>query len=132
MSSLLELNQPGVSYFTQLNKDIVNKDIRRVRSANACETTPASSASPRRRTRIDVVGKVPVATLVYHHAKHLISLTAVPAPGRANSAPVASAVSGYNMYRWAEDGVAYTALSDVAPAELDKFADLFRASPPNQ
>jgi len=82
--------------------------------------------------RIDVVGEVPVPTLVYHHAKHLISLTAVPVPGRANSASVLSAVSGYNMYRWAEDGVAYTAVSDVAPAELDKFAELFRATPPDQ
>ena len=82
--------------------------------------------------RIDVVGEVLVPTLVYHHAKHLISLTAVPAPGRANSAPVPSAVSYCNMYRWAEDGVAYTAVSDVAPAELDKFAELFRATPPDQ
>src|SRR5215468_76622 len=82
--------------------------------------------------RIDVVGEVPVPTLVYRHAKHLISLTAVPALGRANSAPVPRTVSGYNMYRWAEDGVAYTAVSDVAPAELDKFAELFRATPPDQ
>jgi anti-sigma factor RsiW len=82
--------------------------------------------------RIDVVGEVPVPTLVYGHAKHIISLTAVPASGRANSAPVLSAVGGYNMYRWTEDGVAYWAVSDVASADLDKFAELFRATPPDQ
>jgi anti-sigma factor RsiW len=82
--------------------------------------------------RIDVVGEVPVPTLVYGHAKHLISVTAVPAPGRANSAPVPRAVDGYNMYRWTEDGVAYWAVSDVAAADLDKFSELFRNTPPDQ
>jgi anti-sigma factor RsiW len=82
--------------------------------------------------RIDVVGEVPVPTLVYGHAKHLISVTAVPAPGRTNSPPVPRAVDGYNMYRWIEDGVAYWAVSDVAAADLDKFAELFRTTPPDQ
>jgi anti-sigma factor RsiW len=82
--------------------------------------------------RIDVVGEVPVPTLVYHHAKHVISLTAVPAPGRPNSAPAPRAVDGYNMYRWVEDGVAYWAVSDVAAADLDKFSELFRTTPPDQ
>jgi anti-sigma factor RsiW len=82
--------------------------------------------------RIDVVGEVPVPTLVYGHAKHLISLTAVPALGRANSAPVLSAVSGYNTYRWIEDGVAYWAVSDIGSADLDKFAELFCTIAPDQ
>ena len=82
--------------------------------------------------RIDVVGEVPVPTLVYGHAKHLISVTAVPAPGRTNSAPVPRAVDGYNMYRWVEDGVAYWAVSDVEAADLDKFSELFRTTPPDQ
>jgi anti-sigma factor RsiW len=82
--------------------------------------------------RIDVVGEVPVPTLVYRHAKHIISLTAVPASGRANSAPVQSAINGYNMDRWVEDGVTYWAVSDVAPADLEKFAELFRTTPPDR
>ena len=82
--------------------------------------------------RIDVVGEVPVPTLVYRHAKHIISLTAVPASGRGNSAPVLSAVNGYNMDRWVEDRVTYWAVSDVAPADLEKFAELFRTTPPDQ
>jgi anti-sigma factor RsiW len=82
--------------------------------------------------RIDVVSEVPVPTLVYGHRKHLVSLTAVPASGRVNSAPVLSTVDGYNMYRWTENGVAYWAVSDVASADLDKFVELFRTTPPDQ
>src|SRR5260221_9630446 len=37
--------------------------------------------------RIDVVGELPVPTLVYGHRKHLISLTAIPEPRRAIPAP---------------------------------------------
>ena len=70
--------------------------------------------------------------LAYHYHSHLISLTAVPASGRPNSAPLLSAVGGYNMYRWTEDGVAYWAVSDVASADLDKFAELFRTTPLDQ
>jgi hypothetical protein len=50
-------------------------------------------------------GEVPVPTRVYGHGKHLISLTAVPASGRTDSAPMPRTVDGYNMYRWVEDGV---------------------------
>ena len=82
--------------------------------------------------RIDVANEIPVPTLVYSHRKHIISLTAVPTAGRANSAPVLRTVGGYNMYRWVDDGVAYWAISDVAAADLDKFSVLFRTTPPDQ
>jgi anti-sigma factor RsiW len=45
---------------------------------------------------------------------------------------VLSVANGYNVYRWTEDGVAYWAVSDVASADLDEFAELFRATPPDQ
>jgi anti-sigma factor RsiW len=82
--------------------------------------------------RIDVIAENPVPSLVYAHRKHLISLTAVPDSGHANSQPVLSVVNGYNVYRWTEDEISYWAVSDVASADLDKFAELFRATPPNQ
>jgi anti-sigma factor RsiW len=82
--------------------------------------------------RIDVVGEVAVPTLVYRHAKHTISLTAIPASGRANSTPELNSISGYNIDRWADDGVAYWAVSDVAAADLQKFTELFRTTPADQ
>src|SRR5512144_1249040 len=47
--------------------------------------------------RLDVIGQTPVPTLVYRHRQHLISLVAVPASERANSAPALRTVGGYNM-----------------------------------
>jgi anti-sigma factor RsiW len=81
--------------------------------------------------RVDVVGETPVPTLVYGHRKHLISVTAVPDGKHADSAPVLSAADGYNVYRWTEGGVAYWAVSDLAPGELDTLVTLFRTTPPD-
>ena len=82
--------------------------------------------------RIDVVGAIPVSTLVYRHGKHLISLTAMPAAGHANSAPALSEDAGYNIVRWTEGEVTYWAVSDASAQELDKFAASFRATPPDR
>jgi anti-sigma factor RsiW len=81
--------------------------------------------------RIDVIGRAPVPTLVYRHRQHLISLSAVP-DGR--DAVIATAgrrtIAGYNTLSWTDNGVTYWAVSDVASADLDKFAEAFRAASP--
>jgi anti-sigma factor RsiW len=82
--------------------------------------------------RIDVVGETPVPTLVYGHRKHLISVTGVPDAKHADTAPALSTANGYNVYRWTEGGVAYWAVSDLAPGELDTLVTLFRTTPPEQ
>jgi anti-sigma factor RsiW len=76
--------------------------------------------------RVDVVGRTPVSTLVYRHAKHLISLTAVP-DGKFSLGGPAS-IDGYNIVRWTENGVSYWAISDLEAKELEMFAQLFRTS----
>jgi anti-sigma factor RsiW len=78
--------------------------------------------------RIDVVGQMPVPTLVYRHAKHIISLTEVPAESRGSDGTPRT-VNGYNVVHWIENGVSYWAISDVAQKDLEDFARLFRASP---
>ena len=78
--------------------------------------------------RVDVLGRTPVSTLVYRRAKHLISLTAVPADGAFAFDSGPRSINGYNIVRWTEDGVSYWAISDVEPKELDLFAQLFRGS----
>jgi anti-sigma factor RsiW len=82
--------------------------------------------------RLDVVDQMPVPTLIYRHRQHLISLTEVPARGRANAAPVRRANGGYNLVGWTENGVAYWAISDIGAGDLDDFAQKFRAAPAEQ
>ncbi len=82
--------------------------------------------------RIDVVERNPVPTLVYHHRKHLISLTAIPAPRKPDAAPVSRAIEGYNVIEWTGDGVTYWVVSDVAASELAHFTELFRSTPSDQ
>jgi len=77
--------------------------------------------------RVDVIGRTPVATLVYRRAKHLISLTTVAADDAfAIGGP--HSINGYNIVRWTENGVTYWAISDVEAKELETFAQLFRTS----
>jgi anti-sigma factor RsiW len=76
--------------------------------------------------RVDVIGRAPVATLVYRHRQHLISLTAVP--GGRTIAATPKEIAGYNIVSWREDGTAYSAVSDVAAPDLDTFAKAFRAA----
>jgi anti-sigma factor RsiW len=77
--------------------------------------------------RVDVVGRTPVPTLVYRHRQHLISLTEMPAHALTNTTQ--HTADGYNLVSWTQDGVTYWAVSDVAAADLDTFARLFRAAP---
>jgi anti-sigma factor RsiW len=76
--------------------------------------------------RVDVIGRAPVATLVYRHRQHLISLSAV-AGGRPLPAERAQ-IAGYNVVSWSENGVAYWAVSDLALPDLETFAKAFRAA----
>jgi len=78
--------------------------------------------------RVDVIARTPVSTLVYRRAKHLISLTAMPAESRFELDKSARTVSGYNVVRWVENGVSYWAVSDLEAKQLEDFARLFRTS----
>jgi anti-sigma factor RsiW len=80
--------------------------------------------------RIEIVDRKPVPTLVYRRHGHFISVTAVPAPGVADSAATGRTTDGYNMLRWTEDGIAYWAISDVGVEELDSFVQLFCSATP--
>jgi anti-sigma factor RsiW len=76
--------------------------------------------------RIDVIGRIPVPTLVYRHRQHLISLLAV-ANGQAVAAAAARrTIAGYNVLTWTQNGIVYWAVSDLATADLDTFAKAFR------
>jgi anti-sigma factor RsiW len=76
--------------------------------------------------RVDVVAGRTAATLVYRHDKHFVSLTAVPDPNEMFKAPVRSTPNGFSVVHWWASGIAYWAVSDVAPDALDSFVAAFR------
>jgi anti-sigma factor RsiW len=84
----------------------------------------AQAGFPLAGGRVDVIGREPVATLIYRHGPHLISLFEIPAS--ATSGEMHRMIAGYNVVSWSENGVAYWAVSDVEATELAAFAKAFR------
>src|SRR6266436_3167409 len=76
--------------------------------------------------RVDVVGHDPVATIVYKHAKHTVSLTTLP-PGQSVSD---QAIAGYNVRSWSDPEFTYIAVSDLPSADLASFEHAFSAGSP--
>jgi anti-sigma factor RsiW len=76
--------------------------------------------------RIDIIAGVPAPVLIYRHKEHFISLTALPAQG----SPPAGAfvVDGYSVQVWRDGGTEYWAISDIDPAGLANFRQLFDAA----
>jgi len=75
--------------------------------------------------RLDIVRRMPVATLVFGDRKHILSLTALPA-AIARPAAEATRIDGLNALGWVSDGVAYWVVSDVDPNDLRIFAARFQ------
>jgi anti-sigma factor RsiW len=76
--------------------------------------------------RVDVVGHDPVATIVYKHAAHTVSLTTLP-PGQSVSD---RAIAGYNVRSWSDAEFTYIAVSDLPSADLAAFERAFSAGSP--
>jgi anti-sigma factor RsiW len=76
--------------------------------------------------RVDVVGHDPVATIVYRHAKHTVSLTTLP-PGQSVSN---QAIAGYNVRSWSNAEFTYIAVSDIRPEDLASFEHAFSKGSP--
>jgi anti-sigma factor RsiW len=71
--------------------------------------------------RVDVVGHDPVATIVYKHAAHTVSLTTLPL-GQSVSA---REIAGYNVRSWDDAECTYMAVSDLPSADLVTFERAF-------
>jgi anti-sigma factor RsiW len=76
--------------------------------------------------RVDVVGHDPVATIVYKHAKHTVSLTTLP-PGQSVSDQT---IAGYNVRSWSGAEFTYIAVSDIPPEDLVSFERALSAGSP--
>jgi len=72
--------------------------------------------------RLDYLERRPVAALVYQRRKHTIDLFVWPT-GEMQASKVES-LSGYNLLRWSSRGMAFVAVSDLNPSELEGFKNL--------
>ena len=76
--------------------------------------------------RVDVIDNRPVATIVYKHAAHTVSLTTLR-PGQAVSDRT---IAGYNVRSWSDGNFTYVAVSDLPGADLAAFERAFAAAGP--
>jgi len=76
--------------------------------------------------RVDVIGHDPVATIVYRHAAHTVSLTTLR-PGQTVSEQT---IAGYNVRSWTDGDFTYIAVSDLPGADLATFERAFSAATP--
>ncbi len=76
--------------------------------------------------RVDVIGHDPVATIVYKHAAHTVSLTTLR-PGQSVSD---QAIAGYNVRSWSDADFTYVAVSDLPAADLATFERVFSTGSP--
>jgi anti-sigma factor RsiW len=76
--------------------------------------------------RVDVVGHDPVATIVYKHAAHTVSLTTLR-PGQSVSEQT---IAGYNVRSWSDADFTYIAVSDLPGADLATFQRVFATAAP--
>jgi len=73
--------------------------------------------------RLDYVDGHRVATLVYHHGLHTISVFVWPETAASASAGPAR-VEGLNVLSWTKDGMVWWAVSDMEPGELKEMRAL--------
>jgi anti-sigma factor RsiW len=81
---------------------------------------------PLEGARLDYLAGRPAAVLVYGRRQHIIDVFVWPEGGAAP--PSSTSRSGYNMVRWNEDGMAFWAVSDLNPKELDELVTALRSS----
>jgi len=73
--------------------------------------------------RLEYVAGDAVAALVYRHRQHVINLFI--SPGAAPAAGVQTEkYNGYNIVRWTDGSLSYAAVSDLKPADLERFRAL--------
>jgi anti-sigma factor RsiW len=76
--------------------------------------------------RVDVIGHSPVATIVYKHAAHTVSLTTL----RPGQTVPEQTIAGYNVRSWSDGNFTYVAVGDLPGADLAAFERAFSSEAP--
>jgi len=84
----------------------------------------ADQGFPLQGGRLDIVHGRAVAALVYGRRKHLVSVFIWPTSER-DASPRAGSQQGYHWLDWRKGGMEFSAVSDVAPADLEQLQRLF-------
>lgn len=80
--------------------------------------------------RLDYLIDRPVAALVYHRRQHVINVFTWPAAADEERPVRSSHRQGFHVRSWQRSGMAYWAISDLNPRELDDFVQLLREHTP--
>lgn len=75
--------------------------------------------------RLDYVNQRPVAAMVYQHRKHIVNPYVWPVAA-GDAAPRASSRQGFQLLRWRQGGMQYSAVSDMNAEDLGEFARALR------
>ncbi len=87
----------------------------------------SASGFPLLGGRAEYIGGRDVAALVYGCRKHLVNVFIWPSAGAdSDAAPHVLDAQGYHLAQWSSRGLAFWAVSDAAPADLDTLARLFQ------
>jgi anti-sigma factor RsiW len=81
--------------------------------------------------RLDYLNERPVAAMVYQHRKHILNLYVWPVGAGSgvsggDAAPRASSRQGFQLLRWSQDGMQFSAVSDMSAQDLGEFARALR------
>ena len=76
--------------------------------------------------RVDVIGKSPVATIVYRHNAHTVSLTTL----RPGQTIPERTIAGYNVRSWSDANFTYVAVCDLPSVDLAMFESAFVSAEP--
>jgi anti-sigma factor (TIGR02949 family) len=80
--------------------------------------------------RLDYVDHHAAAAVVYRYNAHVINLFVWPSDRPKIDVESIAARQGYNMRRWRDGDLQFWAVSDVNPAKLAEFENLYRAQTP--
>lgn len=78
--------------------------------------------------RLDVLQGRPVAALVYRGGTHPINLLVWPAKESGDAEPKLESKNGFSTLHWRQNGLELWAVSDIEPAQLESFVELWRAT----
>lgn len=74
--------------------------------------------------RIDMVGRAPVATLVYRRREHVITVSEMPRGGVEDRVTF----EGFHVARWSDAERSYVAISDIDVGEFETFIADFKSA----